>query len=214
MELRTQSVFLVLATVSIVLVLGVSLMSDIPLITFNDELNAYEATTVLSRGWNIVSLNDTHGSTIARFEYAFYWETGSGSSPNLIPVKIGVPYSGGFHLVSLRMEFAPNGMYAPPELWFKTPGGYPFNPVHIYKDSTRAVVDIPDLGFIGTGSAYLDLMIQIDRNMPISYGYPLDLTVSLTVHDANPHIIGHAFTGEFMIPLMIDQAGNVTRRTP
>src|SRR5260370_39532106 len=86
------------------------------------------------------------------------------------------------HLDSLKLIFSTLNTNIGPNVWFETPQGTQSSNALVYKDHGNSVVNIPDMGFMGTGSVNFDLFIQIYRPSPITGNYPLTIQPDMTLH--------------------------------
>lgn len=81
---------------------------------------------------------------------------------NMYDARIRTSHTDGAdtHLDSLRVQLDP-GNQPMPEVALRTPGGHPWEPINFQRtpDGQAVMVDIPDLGFQGTGTVSLEFLI-------------------------------------------------------
>lgn len=83
-------------------------------------------------------------------------------SDNMYDVRILTSHTNGAdtHLDSLRVRLD-LGTQPMPEVALRTPGGHPWEPIQFQRtaDGQAVMVDVPDLGFQGTGSVALEFLV-------------------------------------------------------
>lgn len=83
-------------------------------------------------------------------------------SDNMYDLRIRTSHTDGAdtHLDSLRLRLDP-GKQPIPEVALRTPGGHPWEPIHFQRtsDGQAVMVDVPDLGFQGTGTVSLEFLV-------------------------------------------------------
>lgn len=129
-------------------------------------------------------------------------------SDDMYDVRILTSHSDGAdtHLDSLRVRLFP-GEQTMPEVALRTPGGHPWEPIHFQQtsDGQAVLVDVPDLGFQGTGTVPIEFLVgpypsgEVPDQMTIDFNarlhenrllqltdYEADALVEVPMPDAEP----------------------------
>ncbi len=232
-SLKVRGVGIIAGSVGLaaLLMVGISLISGSAVYTVQESLNCgVSASLVYDRcpsgpssptGWYTIGFYDGQGTTIARLEVLFP----SGvlqASNNSIPMMVAIWHVDGTWLDSLKLTFSTQTANVGPDVWFKSPEGAQSSQVLVYKDQDSAIVNVPNMGFMGAGSVTFNLLVQANRNLPTTQTYPLTVQAEIALHDSNyvfgdhsyTHSIGyplvrHSFSGRGFMNFLIDNNGNV-----
>ncbi len=208
------------------LIVGASAMTGMPVYTVHETLDSNPNVPFKPNDWFTVSFSNTQGTTIARLELLIPSGVVQASN-NSIPIMVSVWHIDGTWLDSLKLTFYSDSLNVGPDVWFKSPGGTLSSTVLVYKDHGSAVVDIPNMGFMGSGTVTFDLIVHVYRNTPITQSYPLSVQTEMGLsdsgyiggysptHDYNQIVgfplIGRSLTGQVLLAFSVDPNGNVSK---
>ncbi len=208
------------------LIAAISAMTGVPVYTVQESLLSNPNVPFNPNYWYAISFNSTKGTVIARLDFLIPSGVVQGSN-NSIPMMVSVWHVDGTWLDSLKLTFSTDSLNVGPDVWFKSPSGSSSNPILVYKDHGNAIVNIPNMGFIGAGTVTFDLVVQAYRNTPITHNYPLNVQAEMSLHDSEyigryspthtyNHAVGyplirHDFSGQVLQAFSIDPNGNVSK---
>lgn len=195
---KRKRLFLAGITLATIVFLGSSVAYGVKLYTVENNLSPSDVD--VQGRWQFVRLVDTNGEDIVHFNLLF-----EPASSNLIPLGIEIWHIGWTELDALRFSFDPQPATTI-EAWLNVPEGGPWNPIHSYRRNRTLVFDIADLGFMGTGTARLDLLIQTLGNF--------DFKAYLTLHNVHSVLVETSYVGQFTLPLIADSLGEVSLSDP
>ena len=210
---------------ALLIVLSITLLSGAPLYSYHENL--VSNTNVSFQGpFLTISLNDTHGITIAWLR--FFQLGGCTSclypaSNNSVPIMVSIDHIVGTWLDSVRLSFSTRPLgHGVPRVWLSS-AEEPLTPtIIIYHDQNDAVVEMPNTGPAGDSAGLFDLVVGGNGIIPAGSTYPLDVQVEMSLHESNyqgigyPHtsgypIIRQSFTGQVSLAFAIDSNGNLSK---
>lgn len=118
------------------------------------------------------------GNRVATVSLIDRWR--GGSHERLFPLRLHLWKEEGLEADSLRYEFRMTGADDPPEFYLKRLGGSRWGPVQFShsEDGRSTVLEMPDLGFQGSGSVTVDTLVENRDEDPLDLRVDIDATLS------------------------------------
>jgi DNA-binding HxlR family transcriptional regulator len=201
--MRSPMRLLELAATAIAIILvgsiAVSAVSGITL--YNTQENLQGSLQYVPSGWSTIQFNDSKG-VVSDFNFALASANQGNQTADerILPLDLQIWHLDGTHLSSLQLQFS-TGAVCCLNVFFGTQQGYPWNPVQINQNTGLVTMNIPNFGQIGTASVSIGLLLVppfVNGNLSLS------MSVQLTLQGAGM-VIGHQYTGQFTLPLIIEQ---------
>jgi len=152
-------------------------------------------------GYSTIEFNDSKGTTVGYFNFALPGANIGNQSQNesLLPLDLQIAHQDGTSLKSLQLQFS-TGAVCCLDVFFGAQRGYPWNPVQVNQASGLETINISDFGPIGAGSVAINLLLAPPY---VNGSLSLSMSVRLTMQGTGV-VIGHEYTGQFTLPLIIE----------
>lgn len=201
--IRTPKRLLALSAIVIAVILLGSIAASVAsgVTLYNSQETLQGSLQYLPVGWSTIQFNDSRGTTMSDFNFALAGANFGNMSEHesLLPLDLQIWHAGGTQLKSLQLQFS-TGDVCCLDVFFGAQRGYPWNPVQVNQASGLETISIADFGPIGAASVTIDLLLAppyVNGNLSMSMG------VQLTLQGAGM-VIGHQYTGQFTLPLIIE----------
>lgn len=192
---------LVAAVVVVILVGSIAASAAFGVTLYSTQETLQGSLHYVPTGWSSIEFNDSKGTTIGYFNFALAGANLGNQSQyeRLLPLGLQIAHPEGTYLKSMQLQFS-TGTVCCLDVFFGTQRGFPWNPVQVNQASGLETISIADFGPIGAASVSIDLLLAppyVNGNLSMS------MSVQLTLQGAGM-VIGHQYTGQFTLPLIIE----------
>ncbi|MGD0396017.1 MAG: winged helix-turn-helix domain-containing protein [Nitrososphaerales archaeon] len=200
---RSTRKLLGLAAIAVAIILVGSIVASAALgITFYNTQEPLQGSLhYFPAGWSTIEFNNSKGTTIGYFNFALAGANLGNQSQHerLLPLDLQIAHQDGTYLRSLQLQFS-MGTACCLDVFFGTQRGYPWNPVQVNQASGLETINIADFGPIGAASVTIDLLLSPPY---VSGNLSLSMSVQLALQGPGM-VIGHEYTGQFTLPLIVE----------
>ena len=198
MQLKNQVRLVVVLTVclAVLLFVGLTIALQQPLYSTQASLTTTYNTPFASAYWKTARFNNSQGSELAFFNFAFR-NTNQSRGPVLTTLQFGPESSQSIYLDSARFTFTSDGPLSWPDIGVRVPDNG-FTPTQISRVNVQKVIlNYQNLGFYGQGTEVFDLWFGITVvTGAFSSNHSVFMTVDITGHNPHSLLIGQSYSGE------------------
>jgi len=162
LKLKNEVRLVIVLTVCLVILLlvGLSIALQQPLYMTQSSLTTTYNTPFANAYWMSARFNNSHGSELAFFNFAFRY-TNQSAGPVLTTLQFGPEYSQSIFLDSAKFTFTSNSPLSWPDVGIRVPGNG-FTPTQISRVNSQTVVlSYQNMGIYGQGTELFDIWFGI-----------------------------------------------------
>jgi hypothetical protein len=204
---EVRLVVVLTACLAVLLLVGLSIALQQPIYVTQSSLSATYNTPFASAYWKAARFNNSQGSELAFFNFAFR-NTNQSLGPVLTTLQFGPESSQSIYLDSAKFTFTSDGPLSWPDIGVRVPTNG-FTPTQILRENVQKVIlSYQNLGFYGHGTEDFDLWFGITIvTGASSINHSVFLTVDITGHNPHALLIGQSYSGEATFQIVAQPNG-------